>query len=261
MPVYVGWNVEGSALWPMLFVTVACGAISGFHSLIASGTTSKQLPNEHYARRIGYEDMIMEGAVSVLALLVVAAGLKNHAELKELLAQGGPGPIGAYGKGFGAITRPLLGGFGGTIAIIILNSFILSALETATRIGRYLTQELFGINNKWISTFLVVLLSGWLALSGQWKKIWPIFGAANQLVAALALIVITSFLLSQGKYIRYTLFPCLFMLLTTLGSLFFQMVRYFKNGDWLLLFMVFFLVGLALFMMFETRRIIRLKYV
>lgn len=251
LPAFIGWKADQGHLWPMLFVTIACGAISGFHSLIASGTTSKQLANERNARKIGYGAMIMEGIVALLALLVVAGAITNLDSLQQMLAKGG-GPIAAFGKGFAAVTKPFLGKFGGLVAITILNAFILTTLDTATRIGRYLTQELFGITNRYISTLLVVIFGGALALSGKWSKIWLMFGAANQLVAALALIVVTAWLLAKFKTVKFTLLPALVMLATTIGALIYQIIGFIKNKDMLLFFIALVLLGLAFYMLLEV---------
>ena len=136
-PAYVGFAAKEGGIWPMMCVTIACGAISGFHALIASGTTSKQLANECFARRIGYGGMVAEGVVAVMAILAVCAGLKGSNAallLKEI------GPINSFSKGYGEITKGILGGYGGFIAVTILNAFILTTLDTATRICRYLTE-------------------------------------------------------------------------------------------------------------------------
>jgi len=251
-PFFTGLHLRDWALWPMLFVTVACGAISGFHSLIASGTTSKQISSERHARRIGYGAMLAEAAVAVLAVLAVGAGLKNQAALSGFLGKGGSGPIGAFGCGYGALTMPILGSVGAFLAIVVLNAFILTTLDTATRIGRYITHELFNIKNKYAATFFVVIASGWLGLSGNWDKIWPIFGAANQLVAALALLVITLWLLSKGRNIIYTAIPCIFMLLTAIGALCYKMPVYFCGKDILLGVISFILLALAIYILVEV---------
>jgi len=258
-PFFKGWNAADSALWPMLFVTIACGAISGFHSLIASGTTSKQLSSESEARKIGYGAMLAEALVAVLAVIAVSAGLKNETALAGFLGKGASGPIGAFGHGYGEITRAVLGGTGGFFAIVILNAFILTTLDTATRIGRYLTHELFGIKNRYIATLVIVVLSGWLGLSGNWSKIWPIFGAANQLVAAIALLVITMWLLSRGRPTVYTAVPCVFMLLTASGALIYKIPAYFRGGDRLLGIVSSALLVLALYMLYETFGTLRKK--
>ncbi|RLG22424.1 carbon starvation protein A, partial [Methanosarcinales archaeon] len=158
LPFYISWKSVAGMLWPLLFVTIACGAISGFHSLIASGTTSKQIANERDAKKIGYGGMLMEGLVAILALLAVLAGFREHSTLSQMLSKGGPGPIAAFSQGYQEITNPFFGAFGGVIAVTILNSFILSSLDAGTRIGRYITQELFGIRNRYIATLIIVVL-------------------------------------------------------------------------------------------------------
>ena len=263
-PAFLGWSggPDKLSLWPVLFVTVACGAVSGFHSVVASGTTSKQITNEKHARRIGYGAMLAEGILAMMALLVIAAAFKDRNVLSEVV-QNGAGPVGAFGMGYNEVTKRFLGSFGGVFAIMILNGFILTTLDTATRIARYLTQELFRIKNRYAATIIVVALAGWLGLSGQWNEIWPIFGSANQLIAALALIVATSWLLSRRKPVLYTLIPMFFMLFTTTAALVLKIIEYAKNESMLLLGVASVLLCLAFFVLFEAglavRRIFRSK--
>ncbi|MBU4488778.1 MAG: carbon starvation protein A [Candidatus Omnitrophica bacterium] len=252
VPAWSSADASGNAMWPMLFVIVACGAISGFHSLIASGTSSKQLSNQAEAKRIGYGAMLTEGALAVLVVIAVGAGLGGREVLSGYLSQGGSGPISAFGSGYGAITKPILFGMGGLVAIIILNAFILTTLDTATRIGRYLTHELFGIKNRFIATAIVVALSGWLGLSGNWAKIWPIFGATNQLIAALALLVITVWLLRRKKNVYYAAIPGAFMLITTVAALLYSANKYIRTGDYLLVGMSAVLLFLSGYLLYEV---------
>lgn len=249
---------QKTPLWPLLFVTIACGAVSGFHSLIASGTTSKQLPNQIYAKRIGYGAMIFEGILALLALLCVSSGLKNYTVFKSLLEKGGP--IVAFSKGFGNITYPILGKFGAVIAVVILNAFILTTLDTATRISRYVFEELTRIHNRWFSTLIVVILAGSLAWGGRWRLIWPTFGASNQLVAALTLLVITSWLLSRNKPVKLAVFSGIFMLVTTIAALCVQIIKYVKSNQILLVIISSVLIFLAIFIVWETVRVFLKKY-
>lgn len=236
-----------SPLFPMLFVTVACGAISGFHSLVASGTTSKQLDKERDAVKVGYGGMIVEGVLAVIALLAVAAGL-GASEAKSLISN----PIAAFGQGFGNLCIPFLGSYGKVFALLILNAFVLTTLDTATRITRYLTQEIFGIKNRYIATVIVIVCAGWLALSGEGNKIWPVFGASNQLVAALALIVISAWLMQNGRRIRYTLWPMIFMLITTVYALLFQARGFLASNNYVLAIVSLVLVLLAAILFVEA---------
>lgn len=245
---FTAWKPDGADwLWPMLFVTIACGANSGFHALISSGTTSKQLPNERFAKRIGYGGMVLEAFLAVIALLSVSAGL-SESGLKMMLSKGGPGPIGAFGQGYGVVTAPILFDKGNLIAIMVLNAFVLTTLDTATRIGRYLSEELFKIKDRFLATFMVVFTSGILLLSGKWQNIWPMFGASNQLVAALTFIVISSWLLCRGKSLKFTFVPVIFMLLTSVGAILYQLVNLIKNKDIVLICVSIALLILALMM-------------
>ena len=256
IPVFYKWNANGGGwLWPMLFVSIACGANSGFHALIASGTTAKQLPNERFARHIGYGGMALEAFLAVIALLVVSAGLMPG-RLNIMLMKGGAGPIGAFGEGYGELTKNILFNKGSLIAILILNSFILTTLDTATRIARYISEELFKIKNRFFATFVVVFLSGTLALTGSWNKIWPVFGASNQLVAAFTFMVIASWLLARGKSIKFVIFPAIFMLLTSIGALIFQIVDFVKNRDLVLTLVSIALVILAGMMSMDVLKMI-----
>jgi len=248
-PSYVRFDSSEGMLWPMLFVTIACGAISGFHSLVASGTSSKQLANERDAKRIGYGGMVAEGIVALLAVVAICAGIKSPAlstMLKEM------GPVRLFSQGYQNISQPLLGGYGGFIAITILNAFILTTLDTATRISRYIAEELFKIKNRYLSTILVIIAGGALAISGKWNKIWPAFGASNQLMAALTLIVLSSWLFCKNKRIRYVLFPAIFMLITTMGALVYQLLRYWQGKDYILFSISLLLIALAAFMLVEV---------
>lgn len=253
---FVGYSSSSGYLWPMLFVIVACGAVSGFHSLVASGTTSKQLPNEKNAKPVGYGGMIAEGLLAVMVILAISAGMSSS-QLKECLINK-MSPVGIFGLGYGGITTKVLGNLGGFIALIILNAFILTTLDSATRITRYITEELFRIKNRFISTFVVVLAGGYLALSKDqynvplWKKIWPAFGTSNQLVAALALLVVTCWLLAKKKPTRFTLIPAIFMLITTIAALLYQLMQYIKSKDYILIGISIALAVLAVYLIKEV---------
>lgn len=246
-PAFVAWKTNQGDLWPMMFVTIACGAISGFHALIASGTTSKQMPSERYIKRIGYGGMVVEGVVALLAVLAVVAGISPQGvTVCSLLKDAGP--ICVFGQGYAGLTKPIFGSYGNVVAILILNAFILTTLDTATRVCRYITTELMGIKNRFLATFIIVVLAGFLALSGAWNKIWPVFGASNQLVAALALFVISCWLLARKKPTVYTLIPAFFMFLTTFVALLFQLFSYRKEGNYLLMLITLALLILSIIM-------------
>ncbi len=215
----VEWSGAGP-IWPMLFVVIACGAISGFHSVVSSGTTCKQLDNEAHACRIGYGAMLTESLVAVLVLVAVGAGLSasRHA---ELISQPG-GAITAFGEGYGKLAGIFFGNYAGAFAVMSLNFFMLTTLDTATRLGRYLLAELLGTRRRYLPTAAVVIGGGALGLTGQWRTIWPAFGASNQLVACLALLVVSCWMLQRGRSALPTLLPSLLMLMTTIGAFCYQ---------------------------------------
>ena len=246
------WPAAGP-MWPMLFVTIACGAISGFHSLVSSGTTCKQIDTEAHACRVGYGGMIMEGLVGVLVIICVGSAL-SVIELQDVLGPTGGGPISAFALGYGEITTPILGPYGQAFAVMALNAFILTTLDTGTRIGRYLTGEIFGTSNMYVSTALVTGFGCALALTGQWTILWPAFGTSNQLIAALALLVGSCWMMRRGRSALYTLIPACIMLATTLAAFLYQLYGALTkidpatgsaSPDWFLAALVVVLIALA----------------
>jgi carbon starvation protein len=188
------------------------------------------------ARVIGYGAMILESALAVLAVIAVTAGLywKSAPEglegfvFQDVFEKGGW--IKAFGTGYGRLTSVFfgVGGLGALIGITMLKTFIMTTLDTATRITRYLCNELLGetlgispMKNKYVAVAFVGVSSGWLAL-GNWKAIWPVFGAANQLVASLVLIVASVYLLMRKRNFLFTAVPAGIMLVTTIAALGYQ---------------------------------------
>lgn len=219
IPMYSGFSPkDGQYLWPMLFITVACGAISGFHSLVGSGTTSKQMRKETDALPVGYGAMLIEGVVAVIALgtLIMAGGMMKG------------GPTVVYGAGIGKMAG-LIGidpKVGTSLGLLALNSFLLTSLDTATRIARYQFQELTGNRlDKYSATAVgvaiaLVLLFWKTGNTPAWVLIWPVFGAANQLVAAMALLAIGVWVIRcLKKPANFIMIPMLFMLITTFAGL------------------------------------------
>jgi carbon starvation protein len=218
-PAFTGFtSAKGDFLWPILFITVACGAISGFHSLVGSGTTAKQIRREKDAVLVGYGAMLIEGIVAVIAIGTVMMAGK--------ILEGGPNMT--YGKGLGQFAS-LVGidpRIGASLGLLALNSFILTSLDTATRLARYQLQEFTDMKlDRYTATaigvgaalFLVFYKTGGKA---AWQLIWPVFGASNQLVAALALLAIGVWL-KRGlkKPNGFVMVPMLFMFVTTMAAL------------------------------------------
>ncbi|MDH7603942.1 MAG: carbon starvation protein A [Melioribacter sp.] len=217
-------------LFPALFVTVACGAISGFHSIVGSGTTAKQLDKETDAKIIGYGGMLIEGLLAVLSLLSVASLDQQH--FLELLNT--KGAVAAFSTGIAIFIHniPLLNiptDAATSFAALAVSAFALTSLDTATRLARYSFQEFFEtkdskehsifVKNRYIATAITVLFGAALTLSGQSMSIWPVFGSANQLLAAIALLAVTVWVANLNLDMKFTLIPMLFMFSVTLTSL------------------------------------------
>lgn len=217
---YAGFYVNKQYLFPMLFVTVACGAISGFHSLVGSGTTSKQIDNEADTRLIGYGSMLIEGVLALIALTTAAylAGPK----LAELSKAGGPINVFADGVGTFLTTLGISFAVGKQFAALALSAFAMTSLDTATRLGRFIFQEFFPEDsifaNRYVSTAVTVTAGGFLGFKG-WNVVWPMFGSANQLLAALALIAVAVYLKKVGKNNSMLVIPTIFMFAVTLTAL------------------------------------------
>lgn len=219
LPAFKGFvNAGGEFIWPILFVTVACGAISGFHALVGSGTTAKQLRKETDAIPIGYGSMLIEGIVAVIALgtIMIAGTIKG-------------GPPAVYGQGLGKFAG-LLGidpKVGVSLGLLALNSFLLTSLDTATRLSRYQLQEFFnGKIDRYSATAISVAVALALIFVRTGNQpvsaiIWPVFGAANQLVAALSLLAVGVWV-TKGlkKPANFLMIPMGFMLVTTVAALF-----------------------------------------
>jgi carbon starvation protein len=250
-------------MWPMLFVTVACGAVSGFHSLIASGTTAKQLGSEANAPRVGYGAMIVEGALALLAVVAVTAGLRwgSGPQAFPGMLEGGS-PLPAFANGFAALTEPIFGVLGALVGLTVLKTFVMTTLDSATRISRYVGEELFGENlrigllrNRFVATGIIIG-AAFLLATGSWQTVWPVFGSANQLIAALALLVLTVVLWRKGKPIAYTLVPLVLMFATALGALAYQGYGFVEQDRFLLAAITIALIALALVMLADSLRVV-----
>ena len=219
-------------IWPMLFITVACGAISGFHALVASGTSSKQLASEKHARTVGYNGMLLESVLAVCVLLVVGSAFL-FPEYKALVwpEVGRSNPILAFSLGVGkllnrAFSIPIA--MGSVFGILMVEGFVVTTLDTAVRLNRYLFEELWGLIFKKVpgifkkflfNSALAVALMWVLAYFNTFAALWPIFGTANQLLAALSLIAVSTWLYVRGRKNLITVIPAIFMIITTTASL------------------------------------------
>ena len=237
-PAVTSFHVESLGyLFPVLFVTVACGAISGFHSLVSSGTTAKQLDKESDARTVAYGSMLMEALLAIVALIAVVYMTQDR--YASFMGKGGAGPVAAFSAGLGE----LIGSLGlppkvmASFVALTVSAFALTSLDTATRLARFAFQEFFEprrdrpqaqsrakvwqllATNRFVGTAISVILAGMLAFSGRWKQLWPIFGTANQLLAALALLAVSAWLAHRAKRNAFVKIPMVLMFSVTLTSL------------------------------------------
>ncbi len=209
------------ALMPFLFVTIACGACSGFHGLVCSGTTSKQVDRESHSKLVGYGAMLAEGFVALIALVTVA--ICSSAELEGLK----PGTI--YGNGIGEFLTLVIGRdklpFAITFGAMAFSTFVFDTLDVATRLGRYLVQELLGWRG-WsgaaVGTGLTIAPAAfflWYGGEGSYLRFWTLFGASNQLLAALTLLSIAVWLRKEGRGALFVILPLVFVLTITVWAL------------------------------------------
>jgi len=269
-------------MWPFLFITIACGAISGFHSLVASGTSAKQVKSENDSLFVGYGAMLVEGSLATLVIIAVAAGIGmgyqaadgqtlfgvqawNNHYASWTAAQGLGSKIDAFVIGAANMISTL--GVPHSLAIVIMGVFIASfagtTLDTATRIQRYVISELaedlhiYVLKNRYMATGFAVGSAALLAFaSGADGKgaltLWPMFGAVNQTLAALALIVITLYLKSKGG-VKWLIagVPALFMAVMTLWASLLNQVSFVDKNNLLLIMVNGVIVFIVLWIMVE----------
>ncbi len=271
IPAFAGWTVSGSYLFPTLFITVACGACSGFHSLIATGTSSKQLDNEKNAKAIGYGSMLIESALGIVSLIAVGMVFDSY------IGGAFGSPAAAFSAGIATMFGTEGSGIYNTIYALLtlaVSVFALTSLDTGTRLSRFMFSELFlkedeatwkdatGIRkllaHPLFSTLFMVIIGsvlGGLSLS----QIWGLFGAANQLLAGIALLAVAAWLGKAGKNNRMFFIPMIFMLAATLTFLVLTVVNKIKLigaagaawGDWFQLIFAAAMVILAVILVIE----------
>ncbi len=252
LPAFVGWKgVNGTSLFPTLFITVACGAVSGFHSLIGSGTTSKQLNSEKDAKIIGYGAMIIESALAIISLIAVGV-LYKETDIYALASGGDKAgaafqalsaPPTVFAAGVATMVANMFGGVADfsnpvyntvyTLFTLSVSVFALTSLDSGTRLARYMFAELFipegktrddltGISkvlsHPFVSTLVMVVIGCGMGFMGL-SQIWGVFGAANQLLAGLAMLAVAAWLGNIGKKNGMFFFPMIFMLVATITSL------------------------------------------
>lgn len=241
-PAFVGFSVNGTNMFPALFITIACGAISGFHSLVGSGTTSKQLDKESDALAIGYGGMLIECVLAVISLvcigcLVADGNYKNAGEMVlagQTVSLATPAiifaaAIAGFFEQVGLASTAVIATY--TIITLAISAFALTSLDTATRLARFMFQELLAkadgseltgfrkiMADKYVATIFTATV-GMILCVGGYSKVWPLFGACNQLVAVPAFLCLAVYLARAGKNNKMLYIPMVFMLCATITSL------------------------------------------
>lgn len=284
LPAFTGWGglTGKSSLFPTLFITVACGAVSGFHALIGSGTTSKQLNSEKDAKVIGYGAMIVESALAIIALLAVGVVFKETdlaGGTKFLVSA----PPTIFAGGVATMVATMFGGVADfanpvydtvyTLLTLAVSVFALTSLDSGTRLARYMFAELFipegktraeltGVrkllSHPFVSTLIMVVIGCGMGFMGL-KQIWGVFGAANQLLAGLAMLAVATWLGNIGKDNKMFFIPMIFMLAATITSLVMTIIAKVGLiaaagaawGDWFQLVWSIGLVVLAVILVFQ----------
>ncbi|WP_227430366.1 carbon starvation protein A [Psychrobacter sp. I-STPA6b] len=260
---------------PLLFVTIACGAISGFHGLVATGTTSKQVDQEEDARFVGYFGALGEGLLALGAILAATAGFASLADWQGVYQKFGDGSIGAFIDGGATILNHGIGidmVLSQTMLTVMAALFAGTTMDTGVRLQRYIFQEFGEIYNLpalrkgVVATLLAVgtcllLAFGAGGIDGSGGMIiWPLFGTTNQLMAALTLMIVTVILLRNGKTVWYTLAPLSFLLIMAIFALLLQLKTFYGDGNWLLIFLDIIILIATIMVTFESFSVLRREW-
>ena len=255
MAAFTGFRAENMTLFPLLFVMVACGAISGYHAMFASTTTSKQVNNERDLRPVAMGGMLVESLLAVLALLIAAT--LTRARFGELYHNGGP--IAIFSSGIAALTTKfhVPTEISASFVVLAISSFALTSLDSVARVARSIVQEIAHKNetiaalhltptlrSPFGATLVTVALGGAAAFS-PWQKIWPIFGCANQLIAALTLVTLYVWLKKTGRIYGVLVLPMIFMLVVAASGLAQLSTTSIRTHSHLLAAVALMLLGLA----------------
>jgi carbon starvation protein len=223
LPAVTVFTIPIGPLWPMMFVTIACGSISGWHSIVSSSGTARQLENELDARPVGAGVMFAEMMLAVFAVIIAATIFSSSSDYSAALGKG-PAVIFATGVSnfLGALGLPAdIGRSYGSVMMIVL---AITIMQLAVRFMRIATSELLGnlspiFKNAHVGTFIASLLTIFLVLTGWFQYLWVLFGGANQLMASLALLLVSVWLVSEGRSYAWTFYPMIFMFITTIAAL------------------------------------------
>jgi carbon starvation protein len=223
LPAYTGFSIKIGPLWPILFVTIACGAISGWHSVVSTSGTARQLEYETDARPVGGGVMFVEMMLAVFALVIAGSIWASSAEYGAALGKGAGFVFSAgVSKFLGALGLPA--GVGASYGSVMMIVLAVTILQLVIRFMRVATSELLGdispiFKNAHVGTIIASLLAILLVLTGWFQYLWILFGGANQLMASMALMLVVAYLMSEGRSAAYAFYPMIFMFITTVAAL------------------------------------------
>ncbi len=233
LPVFTTFNIGVGPLWPIMFVTIACGAISGWHSIVSSSGTARQLENEMDARPVGAGVMFVEMMLGIFALIIAGTIYTSSSGYTEAIAKGPAAMFAAGVSNFlGALGLPAdIGKSYGSVMMIVL---AITIMQLVVRFMRIATSELLGnvsavFKNAHVGTLIASVLGIILVLTGWWQYLWILFGGANQLMASLALMLITAWLISEKRSYKWSFYPMIFMFITTIAALVYYSYLLFKR--------------------------------
>ena len=260
-------------LVPLLFVTIACGAISGFHGLVASGTTSKQLDKEPHSRQVGYLGSVGEGTLAIAAIIACTAGFASLEEWEGRYTSFTAGGLDVFVQGGAHILETALSlspAVGETLLAVMAILFAATTMDAGVRLQRYIIQEIGNNHNiqaltgRTVSTLVAVgaclLLAfgaGGAEPGSGGMRIWPLFGTSNQLLAGLTLMVISVFLIKLGRPAKATMIPLIFLMLMTLPALVIQLGTFWDQRNYLLIVMDLVVLGASILVTLEAYRALR----
>jgi carbon starvation protein len=223
LPAYTGFSIKIGPLWPILFVTIACGSISGWHSVVSTSGTARQLEYETDARPVGGGVMFVEMMLAVFALVIAGSIYASPTEYGTALGKGA-GVVWSAGvsKFLGALGLPA--GIGASYGSVMMIVLAVTILQLIVRFMRVATSELLGdvspiFKNAHVGTIIASLLSILLVLTGWFQYLWILFGGANQLMASMTLMLVSAYLMSEGRSAAYAFYPMIFMFITTVAAL------------------------------------------
>jgi carbon starvation protein len=241
------WSLDSGlqyvgVLWPMLFITVSCGAISGFHCLVSSGTTARQLACERHAGKVGYNAMLLESLLAVSIILTLLIGLDWQSYLQITYTE--KNPVLAISLATGSLVNLAfaLPVWSGTVlGILLLEGFVVTTLDVAVRLNRYLLEEVWRflfrnppalLRGVWFNTLLCAGVMFLLSRSNSLPVLWQVFGSANQMMGAMALLVAAVWLRDHGRRTLFVLIPAILMFATTFASTGLSLMKNFRESNW-----------------------------